>query len=55
MSLLDMKEYFGIYKERWVLIELYKFASLYKEVKKKIKLILTDVLQKRKLNKEKSE
>ena len=34
MSLLDMKEYFGIYKERWVLIELYKFASLYKEVKK---------------------
>ena len=34
MSLLDMKEYFGIYKERWVLIELYNFASLYKEVKK---------------------
>ena len=54
MSLLDMKEYFGIYKYRWVLIELYNFASLYKEVKK-IKLILTDVLQKRKLNKEKSE
>ena len=29
-----MKEYFGIYKYRWVLIELYKFASLYKEVNK---------------------
>ena len=34
MSLLDMKEYFGIFKYRWVLIELYNFASLYKEVNK---------------------